>query len=66
VARAQRAFGDRDHELTPVEDIAPWVEPGKPTLSWFALTDGSFWMPVASETLFQYTPENVAPRGALP
>jgi Family of unknown function (DUF5984) len=53
-----------EFELAPVEDITPWGEPGKPTLSWFALTDGSFWMPVGSDTLFQYTPEINAHWGA--
>ncbi len=46
-----------DFELVNVEDIEPWGTPEKPSLSWFALTYGTFRINVQDQTLFQYTPE---------
>ena len=46
-----------EFELTHVEDILPWGEPGKQSLSWFALTDGRFRMVVGEQVLFRYTDE---------
>ena len=31
-----------EFELKKIEDIEPWGAPEKPSLSWFALTDGTF------------------------
>lgn len=53
-----------EFELHPVEHIRPWGEPGSQTLSWFALSLGSFHMPVGGETLFQYSPEILSHWGA--
>ncbi len=44
------ALGER------IEDITPWGEPGKQSLSWFALSLGRFWMNVGPEQLFRYSP----------
>ena len=41
-----------EFELTPVECVAPWGEPLAQSLSWFALTDGAFRMPVGTDVLF--------------
>jgi len=46
-----------EFELAPVEKITPWGTPDDPSLSWFALTDGWFRMPVGQQVLFQYTDE---------
>jgi hypothetical protein len=53
-----------EFELLPVEEIAPWGEPGKPSLSWFALSYGIFRMVVGEQTLFRYTPEILAHWGS--
>jgi hypothetical protein len=44
-----------EFELARVEDIAPWGEPGKLRLSWFALTDGRFRIVLGDQVLFRYT-----------
>ncbi len=46
-----------DFELMNVEDIEPWGTPEKPSMSWFALTYGTFRINVQDRILFQYTPE---------
>ncbi len=55
-----------EFDLTPVECVAPWGEPPAQSLSWFALTDGAFRMPVGTEFLFRYTPEVLAHWGTDP
>lgn len=47
-------------ELAAVEEITPWGLPNDPSLSWFALTLGDFWIELGDATLFQYTPEALA------
>jgi hypothetical protein len=49
-----------EFELSPVERIAPWEKPPAQHLSWFALTDGAFHMPVGSDVLFRYSPAILA------
>jgi hypothetical protein len=44
-----------EFELRDLGKIAPWETSNGPSLSWFALTDGHFRMPVGSEVLFEYT-----------
>ncbi len=46
-----------EFELDRVEDITPWGEPGRQSLSWFALTCGVFRMRMGQHTLFRYSPE---------
>jgi hypothetical protein len=46
-----------EFELANVELIQPWGEPGSQSLSWFALTDGTFHMNVGDQVLFQYSGE---------
>lgn len=46
-----------EFELARVEEIQPWGEPGAETLSWFALTDGSFRINAGEHTLFRHTDE---------
>ncbi|MBC8138191.1 MAG: hypothetical protein H8F28_20110 [Fibrella sp.] len=42
--------------LMPAEEIPPWgTEQGQPTLSWFGLTRGYFWIEVGGQELFRYT-----------
>ncbi len=41
-------------ELHPIEQIEPWGDPPKQTLSWFALTDGLFHIDTGSGTLCRY------------
>lgn len=49
-----------EFELARVEDITPWGEPGNRSLSWFALTDGTFRIAAGEQILFRYTPEVLA------
>src|SRR4051794_23522280 len=49
-----------EFELARVEDIVPWDTPDGPSLSWFALTDGLFRMPVGDQVLFEYSDEIMA------
>lgn len=42
-------------ELDDVEDIAPWGEPEKPDLHWFALTAGRYWIEADSQELLRYS-----------
>ena len=44
-----------EFELRDLGEIAPWETSKGPSLSWFALTDGHFRMPVGNEVLFEYT-----------
>jgi hypothetical protein len=49
-----------EFELARVEDIVPWGTSDRPSLSWFALTDGRFRMPVGDQVLFEYSDEIMA------
>ncbi len=49
-----------EFELARVEDIVPWESSDGPSLSWFALTDGRFRMPVGDQVLFEYSDEIMA------
>jgi hypothetical protein len=49
-----------EFELASVEDIVPWASSDGPSLSWFALTDGRFRMPVGDQVLFEYSDEIMA------
>lgn len=49
-----------EFELANVEDIQPWQGAEGPSLSWFALTDGVFCMPVGDRVLFEYSDEIMA------
>ncbi len=40
-------------KLRPLEDVAPWGDEDKPTLSWFSLTDGWCWWEVGGQQLFR-------------
>lgn len=44
-----------DFELRDVGEIPPWETSAGPSLSWFALSDGYFRMPLGNEVLFEYT-----------
>ena len=46
-----------EFELAAVESIEPWHTAEGPSLSWFALTDGLFRMPVGNQVLFEYSDE---------
>lgn len=47
-------------ELAAVESIEPWGTPSDPSLSWFALSLGDFWIELGRDELFRYTPEVLA------
>ncbi len=55
-----------EFELAAVEKIAPWEGADGPSLSWFALTDGLFHMPVGGQVLFRYTQEILRHWGVIP
>lgn len=42
-------------ELTPLELVQPWGEPGQHTLHWFGLTDGQYWIQAGPATLLEYS-----------
>lgn len=44
-------------ELFPVESIRPWDTPAGRSLSWFALTLGTFQVQLGDQVLFEYSPE---------
>jgi hypothetical protein len=47
-----------EFSLDATDSIEPWGNPDAPSLSWFALTLGKFWMPLGGgRELFRYTPE---------
>jgi hypothetical protein len=46
-----------DFSLVPLHQIEPWGQPDHPSLHWFGLTDGCYWMNVGSSTLFEYSVE---------
>lgn len=47
--------------LMPVDAIPPWgTERGRPTLSWFSLTLGYFWIEINGQELFRYAGEVLA------
>lgn len=48
--------------LVPVEKIQPWGTPGNPSLSWFGLTDGQYWIQAGENILFEYS-EHVRSEG---
>lgn len=41
-------------DLTPVAAVAPWGPADNPSLSWFGLTEGRYWISAGSDTLFEY------------
>jgi len=44
--------------LTPVAEINPWgADQGRPSLHWYGLTDGWFWIEAGGQELFRYTEE---------
>ncbi|MEO7733154.1 MAG: DUF5984 family protein [Kofleriaceae bacterium] len=43
-------------ELAAIESITPWGMPSDPSLSWFALTLGDFWIVLGRDELFRYAP----------
>jgi hypothetical protein len=44
-----------NYTLVPVETVQPWGSPGNLSLSWFALTDGQYWIKAGNSTLFEYS-----------
>jgi len=41
--------------LVPLEEIQPWGPDEDPSLSWFGLTDGFYWIEAGESTLFEYS-----------
>jgi hypothetical protein len=39
--------------LRPTADIAPWGEPDDPSLSWFGLSDGWYWLAIDEDEIFR-------------
>jgi hypothetical protein len=44
-----------DFELTPIGKVLPWGAPDNPSLSWFGLTEGRYWINAGVDTLFEYS-----------
>ncbi len=43
-----------EFELRPLREIQPWGGPEAPSLHWFGLTDGLYWIQAGEHTLFEY------------
>jgi Family of unknown function (DUF5984) len=43
-----------DFELAPLESYASAAHPANPELSWYALTQGEYWITVGNSTLLEY------------
>lgn len=43
--------------LSPLDQVTPWGGPETPTLHWFALTQGAYWIEAGGATIFEYSPE---------
>jgi len=41
--------------LAPINELAVWGGPGQPSLSWFGLTQGEYWIELGESTLFEYS-----------
>ncbi|ANW02365.1 DUF5984 family protein [Bradyrhizobium icense] len=41
--------------LTPIEEIVPWGQPGSHSLHWFGLTYGEYWIQAGDAALFEYS-----------
>jgi len=50
--------------LRPLEDLQPWRGPHGPSLSWFGLSDGWFWLTLGGQNILQIDGE--IPKGDLP
>ena len=42
-------------QLKPLDQITPWGAPGHPSLNWFALTEGEYWIEAGECTLLEYS-----------
>lgn len=43
--------------LRNLAHVVPWGTPEAPTLHWFGLTDGEYWIEAGEQTLFEYSVE---------
>jgi hypothetical protein len=41
--------------LTALEQVQPWGEPGNCNLHWFGLTDGEYWIQAGDDALLEYS-----------
>jgi len=54
-----------EFQLRPLTEIQPWGDPQDPSLSWFGLSDGTWWINAGNQRLFEYSSHAVqlgAPR----
>jgi hypothetical protein len=51
-------------ELRPLAEVQPWGTPKDPSLSWFALSDGIWWINAGNHRLFEYSLHAVRELGA--
>ncbi len=49
--------------LTPLELVQPWGNPDCPSLHWFGLTDGQYWIDAGNVNLFEYSTAVQKPLG---
>lgn len=42
-------------ELRSIDQIQPWGPPDDPSLHWFGLTDGQYWIQAGEHSLFEYS-----------
>jgi len=53
-----------EFKLRPLAEIQPWGAPGDLNLSWFGLTDGTWWINAGDLRLFEYSSVAVTELGA--
>lgn len=50
-------------ELAPLAEVRPWGEPDTPSLHWFGLTQGQYWIAAGQDLLLEYSVEEIAASG---
>lgn len=62
---AERPQSLFDFALAPLADVMPWGVPAAPSLHWFGLTQGQYWIAAGQDTLLEYSAGEMA-RSGLP
>jgi hypothetical protein len=42
-------------QLTPIAEIKPWGKKDEPSLHWFGLSDGRYWIQIGETEVFRYS-----------
>lgn len=49
--------------LAPLVQVMPWGEPGTPSLHWFGLTQGQYWIAAGHDLLLEYSSQEIKGSG---